>query len=405
MRRFFTIFATVLFGLGCFTACNFLKHEHITGEWEYDEIYHWRIPICTWHKCDFDPYIGEHIDENLDEKCDICEYTLSEKSHTAHTGEWHSSEYAHWYQYTCGCPSPDIAEEHRDNDGNGVCDACGYVMLEHEHAVEYYQDENGHSWEYTCGCATPPNFAQHWDGDGDGKCDDCAYTMGEIEYTLLCEYEEWLLQLTAENVAEIKTTFEYVGVAPGSLKEVKRLKFKTPIAEVLSLYVSTEMRPIAREDAQIDGGSAFTIEFILTDGTVKELFFNNGNYMYGSGENALYFKVKSIPKIENYFPITTAYAFVFLQPTFEMFTMDGEWVGGYNALDKLEFIEYEEVPVPDGETVFIVGEPTHYIVCDAGTLYICSNEIFYRIEDGERVYYELRGALKFYQLDEYRVQA
>lgn len=402
MRRFFTIFATVLFGLGCFTACNFLKHEHITGEWEYDEIYHWRIPTCTWHKCDFDPYIGEHIDEDLDTKCDICGYTLSEGSHTEHTGEWHSSEYAHWYQYTCGCPSPEIAEEHHNYDGDSLCDVCGYVMVGHEHIIEYHQDKNGHSWGYICGCLTPPNFAQHWDGNGDGECDDCAYPMGEIEYIQLSEYEEWLLELTAEKVAEIKTTFEYVGVAPGSLKEVKRLKFKTPIAEVISLYRSAKMYPISREDAQVDGGSAFTIEFILTDGTVKELFFNNRNYAYGLGESKCYFKMTTIPKIDEYFPITTAYAFVVHQPTFEMFTMEGERVGSYSLLDELEFVEWEEVPVPDGEEVYIIGEPTHYIVGDAGTLYICSNEIFYRIEDGEKVYYELCGALKFYQLDGYK---
>ena len=43
-----------------------------------------------------------------------------------HTGEWHTTESTHYYQYTCGCPSPDIAELHSDYDENFICDICGY---------------------------------------------------------------------------------------------------------------------------------------------------------------------------------------------------------------------------------------------------------------------------------------
>ena len=45
-----------------------------------------------------------------------------------HTGELHSGEEAHWYTFTCGCPSNDIAELHYDHDEDGLCDACEYVM-------------------------------------------------------------------------------------------------------------------------------------------------------------------------------------------------------------------------------------------------------------------------------------
>ena len=45
-----------------------------------------------------------------------------------HTGEMHSGEEAHWYTYTCGCPSNEIAELHYDHDEDGLCDACEYVM-------------------------------------------------------------------------------------------------------------------------------------------------------------------------------------------------------------------------------------------------------------------------------------
>ena len=45
-----------------------------------------------------------------------------------HAGRWLSGEEEHWYEYTCGCPSNDIAELHYDHDEDGLCDACEYVM-------------------------------------------------------------------------------------------------------------------------------------------------------------------------------------------------------------------------------------------------------------------------------------
>ncbi len=47
-----------------------------------------------------------------------------------HTGEWHSGEEAHWYEFTCGCESPDVAELHLDGNGDQKCDICEYVMTE-----------------------------------------------------------------------------------------------------------------------------------------------------------------------------------------------------------------------------------------------------------------------------------
>lgn len=96
-----------------------------------------------------------------------------------HTGQWQSGETAHWYQYTCGCPSPEMAELHSDIDENKICDICKYVMPGHQHTTAMYKDESCHSFSYTCGCATPPNAAEHSDGNKDGKCDYCEYEMPE----------------------------------------------------------------------------------------------------------------------------------------------------------------------------------------------------------------------------------
>jgi len=48
-------------------------------------------------------------------------------AHT-HTCTYSTNEQTHIKEYTCGCVSPEIAEEHYDNDGNQECDACTYFV-------------------------------------------------------------------------------------------------------------------------------------------------------------------------------------------------------------------------------------------------------------------------------------
>ncbi len=55
------------------------------------------------------------------------EITIEAVEHE-HTGRWLSGEEAHWYEYTCGCPSQDIAELHSDGDNDGLCDICAYMV-------------------------------------------------------------------------------------------------------------------------------------------------------------------------------------------------------------------------------------------------------------------------------------
>ena len=55
------------------------------------------------------------------------EITIEAVEHV-HTGRWGSGEESHWYEYTCGCETKDIAELHYDHDNNGLCDACAYMV-------------------------------------------------------------------------------------------------------------------------------------------------------------------------------------------------------------------------------------------------------------------------------------
>jgi hypothetical protein len=78
-----------------------------------------------------------------------------------------------------------------------------------------------------------------------------------------------------------------------------------------------------------------------------------------------------------------------------LFTIGGEKVGEFYGLDRFEFIEYREPEIPDGEVAVLPGEATHYIVGDIGTMYICSDTIFYMIKGEQRIYYQLVGEEHF----------
>ena len=178
MKKLFLMLICISLCLTALSSCELFLHEHTSGEWKYDDAVHWRESYCSLEICDFDIKEEAHYDNDGNSVCDACGYAMPKHEHSI---EWHSSETTHWYTYTCGCESLDIAEAHIDDDGNLICDVCNYTFPKHEHTYKDYRDEFGHGWSYTCGCMTPPNFAQHADGDGDGACDECGYIMPEDE--------------------------------------------------------------------------------------------------------------------------------------------------------------------------------------------------------------------------------
>lgn len=58
-----------------------------------------------------------------------CQSTHTESDADEHTYEYIQYEYGHFKQYTCGCPSPEILGEHIDADKNDICDVCKYEYV------------------------------------------------------------------------------------------------------------------------------------------------------------------------------------------------------------------------------------------------------------------------------------
>ncbi len=53
-----------------------------------------------------------------------------QSGHDVHTFEYASNSRTHKKQYTCGCPSDDVAEAHADENNDLRCDVCSYVLPE-----------------------------------------------------------------------------------------------------------------------------------------------------------------------------------------------------------------------------------------------------------------------------------
>lgn len=299
-----------------------------------------------------------------------------------HTYEYVQFEAAHFKQYTCGCPSPEIAEMHFDDNNDGKCDACEYTLSTEkhtEHTMIWYKDEYAHSYKYTCGCLTPPNTSMHCDGDGDDVCDVCGYSLlPEGNYFLRNQAGcEWLNEIDVENISKIEIISQGIGIAPGNLKRISRTDNKNVISDMLEKYYWLDTKPILRQQGLICGGSSKIVTFTLNDGTEKVIRINNGNYRDTNGN---YFDLYYIPTFDDYTEYTSCYGFISYRGT-------GEVLSGGSSLCEIPMSELEFIETDAPATA---TEAYCYIETDFGNLVFVENSVFY-IEHEEDVYYRLAG--------------
>ena len=265
---------------------------------------------------------------------------------------------------------------------------------EHEHIFTYTSaGEIGHYITSSlCGCSYEEGTLDHFDENMDLICDACGYDMN-ADYPPLVDTTiplrnltrcEWLNELTAEDIAEIKIIGEAVGVAPGNLKNVSSSTDEAVIARIFEEYYQLDTRPISKMEGQIDGGSGVTVKFILKNGTVKELYINNGNYLDTNGD---YFELLSTPKFKDTDNATKAYGFITYLGTGTVYDKDNHSVCEI-PIDELEFVE------SDGCVDAVVTGYYYTVETEFGTLYFdYSNDLFYlQFEEGKVDYIE------YYQL-------
>ncbi len=153
-------------------------HTHTFEEhWSTDETSHWHAANCE--HVDEIADKADHVDEDGNDVCDVCGFR---KNHV-HTYEeaWTMGEKTHYHKNTCGHDDVEKyrADEaaHTDENNDGSCDVCAYDGGHvHTYAEEWSQAEGGHWHAPTCGHDVPGNgLVDHVDADNNGICDDCAY--------------------------------------------------------------------------------------------------------------------------------------------------------------------------------------------------------------------------------------
>ncbi len=103
---------------------------HIThtpeSEWQKNETHHWHeCTGCDGQELDK----AAHNDGNNDGSCDACGYVMSvtPPSHThAHGSTWVTDANEHWNECECGDKANKAA--HVDDNGDNKCDTCDYTM-------------------------------------------------------------------------------------------------------------------------------------------------------------------------------------------------------------------------------------------------------------------------------------
>ena len=152
------------------------EHSHTYANvWSSDSSNHWHAATCE--HTDLKSDVAAHFDDDGDFLCDACGYIMH--THT-YASAWSSDEDGHWHAATCGHDVRSDEAAHNDTNGDFKCDACGYIMHTHSFASAWSSDEDGHWHASTCGHDVKSDEAAHTDGNADGKCDVCGYQIGQV---------------------------------------------------------------------------------------------------------------------------------------------------------------------------------------------------------------------------------
>lgn len=199
----------------------------------------------------------------------------------------------------------------------------------------------------------------------------------------LSAFELWIEEINVDDIAMVKFTTD-----TSTINDFRHIYSSTFKGHVLSMFVTCqqmEMFTVDVTQSQVTGGSATTVEFILTDGTVKTFDYYSNQY-YTDGTR--YFKFKTsfyqheLDLTYGFTPATTTIAKVYC-------------VGDTNSICSIDTNDIEFIRVTD-ESVVQGLEPTHYIQTEFGNLFFLLDEYFYIdgdffVEGDAEVYYKLVG--------------
>ena len=195
---------------------------------------------------------------------------------------------------------------------------------------------------------------------------------------------EWLNEITAEDIAEIKMISGGGGpLPPVSKTHISSSINDAVISSIFEEYYWLDSKPVSEESTQIADGGYFIVQFILNNGETKQLYFINGDFYHDGNGN--YFELVRLPVFRDGTDFVTRYGFERQYNPCQIHLMDETPVCEI-PLSEFEFAELTDDIYLDNEL------PTHYFELHGERVYFIMGEYFY-IGDNRSVYYQLIGNL------------
>ncbi len=193
---------------------------------------------------------------------------------------------------------------------------------------------------------------------------------------------EWLNEITAEDIAEIKITRGGGGpLPPVSKTHISSSRDKAVISSVFEDYYLLEVRSVPEERTRIDDGGYVVVEFILNDETVKRLSFINGDFYHDGNGN--YFELMHLPVFQDGTNFVNRYGFEARDKCCQAYLIDETFICEI-PVSQFEFTELAD-DIYLGDTA-----PDRYIEMNGERLYFIKDSYFY-IGDNKSIYYDLVG--------------
>ena len=327
MKKILVLCLTAVLCLCCLTACGERK-------WKCSDTHHWILSPQIGDNTGEIYFYGKHIDDNHDLRCDVCGYNFG------HQGRE--------FYYVSGY--------------DGHC----------EHMI-------GESCDGSC------QKSPHEDWDADMFCDICGYEMElRVVNDMLRNQAgcEWLNDVSAENIAEIKMISGGGGpLPPISFTHISSTTDKAVISSIFKDYYLLEVRSVFEERTQIDDGGYFTVQFVLNNGETKQLYFINGDFYHDGNDK--YFELVRLPVFQDGTNFVSRFGLETWYDHCQLHLIDGTPVCEIPVFE-LEFNILTDDIYLGAET------PTHFIEINGERLYFIKDCYFY-INDDRSVYYDLVG--------------
>lgn len=211
-------------------------------------------------------------------------------------------------------------------------------------------------------------------------------TFEVVSASYLTEFEPWLAEVSADDIAQIKQSDEIAGIAPGNFIDHYTVTDSESIAQIFLDYQRVSMR-MCQEDCFVTGGLSRTVTFTMKDGSVRTLSFYQGLYMPDVFSSFTHFHVNTMPTLTDYSTAVKSYSFITVSGNCDIFEIDYEnggqtvqQVGEGTFLADLEFVEYHG-DLPEDGPIYIIPEdkPVYFIFA----FYYIQGEYF---EDEFRIY-------------------